>query len=101
MPQETIQQYEMGEKPIPLHELTALARGVKKTMPYFLDSSGTIGELLAIREQWKHFSELSEEEREFAANPINKGFIRIAIMFSKMPTDQLREVGSSIVDITM
>ncbi|MEM6280605.1 MAG: helix-turn-helix transcriptional regulator [Chloroflexota bacterium] len=101
LPVARIQQYEMGEAAIPVHELQALARGVRKTMNYFLETSGTIGELLATREQWKHFSELSEEEREFAANPVNKGFIRIAIMFSKMPTKQLREVGSSIVDITM
>lgn len=96
-----IKQYEMGEKVIPMHELTVMARGVNKTMNYFLDSSGMIGELLATREEWKHFAELPDDIRAFAANPVNIGFIEIAIMLSRMPTDKLRSVGRSIVDITM
>jgi transcriptional regulator with XRE-family HTH domain len=98
---EDIKQYEMGDKTIPMHELTVMARSVNKTMDYFLDSSGMIGELLATREEWKHFSELPDDVRAFAANPVNIGFIEIAIMLSQMPTEKLRRVGSSIVDITM
>lgn len=98
---ETLQRYEAGDAPIPMHELTTLARSVKKTMNYFLESSGKIGELLATREEWKHFSELPDDIRAFAANPVNVGFIEIAIMLSQMPTEKLRRVGSSIVDITM
>lgn len=101
IPAEQIQRYENGEIPIPMHELQTLARSVKKTMSYFLESSGKIGELLATREEWKHFSELPDDIRAFAANPLNVGFIEIAIMLSQMPTDKLRRVGSSIVDITM
>lgn len=101
LPIEKVQQYETGEVPIPMHELTVMARSVNKTMSYFMNSTGTIGELLATREEWKHFSELPEDIRAFAANPVNIGFIEIAIMLSQMPTDKLRRVGSSIVDITM
>lgn len=96
-----LNQYEMGEVEIPMHELNVLASGVKQLMPYFLDASGHIGELLAMREEWKHFADLPDDIRQFAANPLNIGFIEIAIMFSKMPADKLRSVGSSIVDITM
>lgn len=101
LPLETVQWYESGETAIPMHELNVLARGVNKTMSYFMETSGAIGELLQTREEWKHFSELPEDVRAFAANPVNIGFIEIAIMLSKMPTDKLRQVGSSIVDITM
>ncbi|MEO0561037.1 MAG: helix-turn-helix transcriptional regulator [Chloroflexota bacterium] len=97
---ERIRQYETGE-PIPMHELGILARGVNKPMPYFLEASGRIGELLDSREKYQKFVELPEDIREFVSNPVNQGFIEIAIMFSKMPTDKLRSVGSSIVDITM
>lgn len=99
--QEVIAQYELGESPIPMHHLNALANEVKKNISYFLDFSGQVGELLAIQEQWKHFSQLPEDVRAFAANPVNIGFIEIAVMLSKMPTDKLRSVGASIVDITM
>lgn len=96
-----IQQYERGETAIPMHVLNVLARAVNQTMEYFLESSGHIGELLAMREQWKHFQDLPEDLRQFAANPVNIGFIEIALMLSKMPTEKLRSVGRSIVDITM
>ncbi len=95
-----IQQYELGELPIPMHELSVLSSIVKKNTSYFLESSGYIGEWLAAREEWKHFMQLPDEQRKFAANPRNIGFIEIAIMLSKMPVENLRQVGASILDIT-
>jgi transcriptional regulator with XRE-family HTH domain len=97
---EQVNAYESGE-PIPMHELAVLARGVNQSMPYFLENSSKIGAMLASREKYQKFVELPEDIREFVSNPVNQGFIEIAIMFSKMPTDKLRSVGSSIVDITM
>jgi transcriptional regulator with XRE-family HTH domain len=98
---ELLQQYELGEAAIPMHQLNVLASGVKQNMSYFIETSGSIGELLAMREAYQKFIELPEDIREFVSNPVNVGFIEIAIMFSQMPTDKLRSVGSSIVDITM
>lgn len=98
---EQINAYEMGEVPPPMHELSVLASGVNKNIDYFLESSSQIGEMLMILEKWKHFTELPEEVREFAADPLNIGFIHIAVMLSKMPAAQLRQVGASILDITM
>lgn len=98
---EQITQYELGEVHIPMHQLNVLANGVNKNLSHFQNSSGQIGELLAMREEWKHFTELPDDLRAFAANPVNRGFIEIALMFSQMPADKLRSVGSSIVDITM
>lgn len=100
LPIERVRAYEMGE-PIPMHELNVLARAVNKTMPYFLEGSGQIGQLLASRENYQKFLELPDEIRDFVSNPVNKGFVEIAIMFSQMPTEKLRSVGASIVDITM
>lgn len=96
-----IEAYELGDKPIPMHELTVLSNAVKKNMRYFLESESHLGEWLAMREEWKHFTELPPEIREFAANPRNLGFIEIAIMFSQMPADKLRRVGESVLNISM
>jgi transcriptional regulator with XRE-family HTH domain len=98
---ESLSAYELGDLPLPMHELSVLSSLVKKNMSYFLESSSQIGELLAMKEEWKHFATLPEEMRRFAANPINIGFIRMAIMFAQLPTEQLREIGTSILDITM
>ncbi len=101
VPVEQLQAYELGETPVPIHELTVLANLLKKNVSYFLESSGHVGEWLAIREEWKHFTGLPEDVRRFAANPLNIGFIEIAIMLSQMPTDKLRRIGESVLNITM
>ncbi len=98
---EQIEQYELGDEAIPLHELSVLANAVNKNMSFFLENSGHIGELLAMREAWKHFATLPQDVREFVTDPRNIGFIHIAVLLSKMPVDRLREVGASILDITM
>lgn len=92
--------YEVGEISIPMHELAVLANAVNKTMGYFLETASQIGDLLAMREKWKHFNTLPDELREFAANPQNIGFIEIALNFSRMNSDVLRRIAVSMLDIT-
>jgi transcriptional regulator with XRE-family HTH domain len=98
---EQLSLYELGDVPIPMHELTVLAGTVKKNMSYFLESSGHFGALLNTREEWKHFSDLPDDLRHFAANPLNIGFIEIAYLLSQMPAERLRRIGESVLNITM
>lgn len=100
IPVQDLRDYELGEAPIPMHELAVLANAVQKTISYFLETSSQIGDLLAMRERWKHFNTLPEELREFAANPQNIGFIEIALNFSRMNSDVLRRIAVSMLDIT-
>jgi transcriptional regulator with XRE-family HTH domain len=101
VPEDLITQYELGELSAPLHELTVLASALRRNLSYFLESTSQLGELLALREMWKHFADLPDDLRQFAANPINVGFLEIAQLLSQMPTDRLRRVGESILNITM
>jgi transcriptional regulator with XRE-family HTH domain len=101
LPTSLLEQYELGELPVPMGELSALASALKKTMRYFLESSSYIGDFLTMREEWQHFTALPEDLRKFAANPLHGGFLEIALMLSQMPTDRLRRVGESILNITM
>ncbi|MCU0511743.1 MAG: helix-turn-helix domain-containing protein [Anaerolineae bacterium] len=96
-----LQQYEMGELPIPMHELTVISGLVQRNLGYFLESTSYIGTLLQIREDWKQFNELSEEVRRFAANPLNLGFIEIAMLFGNMPAEKLRKVAEGLLQISM
>lgn len=93
--------YELGDSPLPMHVLTVLAGSVKKNITYFLETGGTIGELLALREAYRQFAQMPPELRAFVTNPLNAGFIEIARMFSQMPVDKLRKVGEAFLDITM
>ena len=101
LPAEQISRYELGEAPLPMHELTVLANGVRRNLSYFLESSSHIGELLAMREEWKRFAALPEHIRRFAANPLNAGFVEIAMVLSELPADRLRRIGEGMLNITM
>ena len=101
LPVDQIERYELGEIGMPMHELTVLASAVKKNIRYFLESNSHIGEFLTLREDWKHFASLPDDIRRFAANPLNVGFIEIAMMLAQMPTDRLRRIGESVLNITM
>jgi transcriptional regulator with XRE-family HTH domain len=101
IPVEILQQYEMGEIGIPMHEMSMLSHLVKRNMSYFLESSSYIGELLKLREDVQAFSELDDDVREFAANPLNVAFIRIAMTFSKMPASELRKAAEGLLEIAM
>lgn len=101
IPASRIDRYELGETAAPMHELTVLANTMRRNLSYFQESSSQLGELLALRETWKHFADLPDDLRQFAANPINVGFLEIAFMLSQMPTDRLRRIGESVLNITM
>lgn len=101
LPVDQITRYELGELPIPIHELSVLASSVNHNMGYFLESSSFIGQLLAARQEWKDFADMPEDVRRFAANPLNAGFIEFAVMLSQMPTDKLRQMAESMLEITM
>ncbi|MCC6802405.1 MAG: helix-turn-helix transcriptional regulator [Anaerolineae bacterium] len=101
MPAEQIAQYESGEVSVPMHELTVLSNALRKNISYFLESGSHLGDWLAMREEWKEFTHLPQDLRRFAANPINVGFLEIAVLFSQMPADKLRRVGESVLNISM
>lgn len=98
---ELLASYELGELPIPMNELVVLSSIVKRNMSYFIETSGYVGELLKLRQEFKHFTELDDDIRTFAANPLNLGFIKIAMMFGHMPADQLRKVAEGLLEISM
>lgn len=101
LPLELLQQYEMGEIAIPMHELAALSSIVQQNVSHFLETGGYIGMLLQIREEWKRFTSLDEDIRQFAANPQNHVFIKVAMTFSRMPAEELRKAAEGLLEISM
>jgi transcriptional regulator with XRE-family HTH domain len=102
VPVERLAACELGEQPLPMHELNVVAGVVKKNLAYFLENGGHVGAALARQEEWQRFASLPEEMRVFVANPRNLGYLEIALMFSQMPTEKLRQIGESLLtNITM
>lgn len=101
VPADLIESYELGESAVPMHELSVISNALRKNISYFLESGSQLGDWLVMREAWKDFTHLPPDVRRFVANPLNVGFIEIAILFSQMPADKLRRVGESVLNISM
>jgi transcriptional regulator with XRE-family HTH domain len=101
LPVETLEHYEAGLLAIPMHELAVLSTIVQKNMQYFMEGESFIGLLLSIREEWKQFVALDSDIRQFASNPLNLGFLKIAMMFGKLPADELRQIAAGMLEISM
>jgi len=98
---EKIETYEYGQVSIPFPELTSIAHVVRKSMGYFLEDNNRVGTWLRLQEEYQRFSELPEELRMFVTQPVNQPFIDIALRLSRMPVQELREVGENILNITL
>jgi hypothetical protein len=52
------------------------------------------------RKALAYLSEMSPEVREFVLKPSNALYLRIALLFSDMKADSLRQIAETILDIT-
>ena len=95
-----IKAYELGERPIPLPELEALVKALGGRVESFFDRTGPIGQWLMNEEAIRDFLELPLELRQFAAMPINRPYLELAMKLSNMSKDKLRSVAEDLLDIT-
>ncbi|HEY5731473.1 MAG TPA: helix-turn-helix transcriptional regulator [Anaerolineales bacterium] len=96
-----IKAYELGERPIPLPELEVLVSTLGGQIESFFDRSGPIGQWLTNEEAIQNFLELPEELRQFAAQPVNRPYLELAMKLSAMSKDKLRSVAEDLLDITL
>lgn len=96
-----IKAYELGERPIPLPELEVMVSTLGGRIESFFDRSGPIGQWLTSEEAIQNFLELPEDLREFAAQPVNRPYLELAMKLSTMSKDKLRSVAEDLLDITL
>lgn len=96
-----IKAYELGERPIPLPELEVLVSSLGGRVESFFDRSGPIGQWLTNEEAIQNFLELPETLRQFAALPVNRPYLELAMKLSSMSKDKLRSVAEDLLDITL
>lgn len=95
-------QYELGERPIPLVELEALAEALEVSLAYFLDEGvGPVGERQQQEKEWQQFAELAPEVRAFVLEPANLGYLQLAMSLSDVPANGLRNIAANLLDITL
>jgi transcriptional regulator with XRE-family HTH domain len=97
-----LSQYEQGQTPIPLVELEAMTEALDVPLTYFLDEGiGPVGEHQQREREWRQFTELPPDVRAFVLEPVNLSYLRMAMHLSHVPADGLRNIASSLLDITL
>lgn len=92
--------YEQGEQPIPMAELEVLAGALNRSIEYFLDSSGLIGEWETEQRAFRAFRQLPPEIQEFVSRPINRSYLEVAMKLAEMPASALRQIAEGLLEIT-
>ncbi len=101
LPDERLELYEMGEMPIPLPELEALAAALDTPMRDFQDRAGPIGSWFIQQRILKDFQELSPELQAFVCKPVNRPYLELAQRLSEMSVEKLRSVAEGLLEITL
>jgi transcriptional regulator with XRE-family HTH domain len=92
--------YELGQKPVPLPELEALAARLGVPIEHFLEAQGPVGEWDSTQRAYERFRQLPPDLREFVSRPMNESYLRLAQRLSQMPARELRGIAASLLEIT-
>lgn len=92
--------YEFGEKSIPLPELEAIASRLNLSVEDLFETRGPVGEWDSARRALERLQQLPPDLREFVTQPMNESYLRLAHRLSQLPTDRLRGIAESLLDIT-
>jgi transcriptional regulator with XRE-family HTH domain len=96
-----IGQFEIGETPIPLAYLEALADELDVPVSYFLDEGvGTVGERTLQDRQLEAWKTLPEDVREFVVQPSSLTYLRVAMHLAEMPPETIRKLAEGLLEIT-
>jgi transcriptional regulator with XRE-family HTH domain len=97
-----LSQYELGERPIPLVELEAMAETLDIPVSDFLDEGvGPVGEQQRLERDYQQFVKLPPDVRAFVLEPTNLGYLELALSLSATPADGLRNIAASLLEITL
>jgi transcriptional regulator with XRE-family HTH domain len=92
--------YELGERPIPLPELEMLTARLGLSLGDLLEAHGQVGDWESTHLAVERFRQISPDLREFVSQPANEGYLRLAQHISQMPTEKLRSLAESLLEIT-
>lgn len=102
VPASRISQYELGEKPIPLVDLEAIAQILEIPLTHFLDEGiGPTGKQQQFDREWRRFGNLPPDVRSFIVEPTNLDYIKLAMSLSAVSADKLRSIAASLLEITL
>lgn len=101
VPAEDIDQYELGEIPVPIPILEVLAGTLGRAIVEFQDTHGPIGVWLREQRTLQQVSAMPEHLQDFVFKPINRPYLEIAKRLSEIEVDRLRAVAEGLLEITL
>jgi len=101
LPESQTEDYELGKAAIPLPELETLAKSINRPIEDFIDDQGPIGRWERQKRVHNYISEMPPDLVEFLSKPINQPYLELAQRLSEMPTEKLRSIAESLLEITL
>jgi transcriptional regulator with XRE-family HTH domain len=98
--EEQIRAYEMGEQPIPIPDLEAMAQALGTDLDQFLDQKGPIKKWRRSYEALQRFQELPPDLQEFISKPVNLPYLELAMRLSELTVERLRAIAEGLLEIT-
>jgi transcriptional regulator with XRE-family HTH domain len=96
-----LEEYELGEKPIPLPVLEAFAHSYGRSIKDFQDKHGPVGQWIRQQAVVREVLELPPDLQAFVCLPVNRPYIELAKRLSEMSVDKLRAVAEGLLEITL
>lgn len=97
----TISAYEYGQSPISLAELESLATFLGVPLKNFVDHEhNPMSRITPTSDELGNLSHFSPEVQAFLMEPLNADYVQTALSLSKIPTDQLRNIAETLLEIT-
>jgi transcriptional regulator with XRE-family HTH domain len=96
-----LEAYELGERPVPVPELDAIAFALGSTVKDFQDKRGPVGLWFAQEDALKAFQNLSPEMQDFVSKQVNRPYLELALRLSQLSVEKLRSVGEVLLEITL
>jgi transcriptional regulator with XRE-family HTH domain len=98
---EALENYELGQSPVPVPDLEILGDKLKQSIKYFEDQHGPVGMWAAQQRALEDFKELPAELQIFVSKPINRPYLELAQRLSEMSVEKLRAVAEGLLEITL
>jgi transcriptional regulator with XRE-family HTH domain len=96
-----LEAYELGERPVPVPELDAIAFALGSTVKDFQDQHGPVGMWFAQEDALKGFQNLSPEMQAFVSKQVNRPYLELAQRLSDLSVEKLRSVAEILLEITL
>jgi transcriptional regulator with XRE-family HTH domain len=100
IPEEKINEYELGSCPVPLPELEILAKALEIRVEDLIDQRGPMGKWRTEKIETARFFELEPGLRQFICTPVNLPYLNLAVRLSQLSVEKLRKIAESILEIT-